>query len=140
MQLLFDRGTILLEDPPEGDLRNVPGVLWDPRVRAHRAPAFLYPRLKHELARRGLCFTDRVCVRAPGPEAWSPPELRPYQDAALAAWELAGRRGILALPTGSGKTIVAIAAMSRSGARTLCLVPTRVLLAQWHRELARFYP
>jgi superfamily II DNA or RNA helicase len=70
---------------------------------------------------------------------WADIELRPYQQAALTAWDLAGARGIVALPTGSGKTRVAIAALASSGVRALCLVPTRVLLHQWRAELERVY-
>lgn len=51
------------------------------------------------------------------------------------AWEFAGSRGIVVLPTGAGKTMVALAAMARSGLSTLCLVPTRVLLDQWKRAI-----
>jgi hypothetical protein len=68
-------------------------------------------------------------------------ELRPYQRAAAAleAWEAADRRGIAVLPTGSGKTRVAIAAMARSGLRSLCMVPTCALMEQWLEVLAQFY-
>ena len=64
------------------------------------------------------------------------PSLRPYQDAALVAWELAERRGVVVLPTGAGKTRVGIAALQRFGGRALVLVPTRVLLDQWLTRLA----
>ena len=73
------------------------------------------------------------------PAAWTSPELRPYQDAALCAWELAGRRGVIVLPTGSGKTRIALAAMARTRAPTLCLVPTRALLGQWERAIGDAY-
>jgi superfamily II DNA or RNA helicase len=43
------------------------------------------------------------------------------------------------LPTGSGKTQVALAALAASGVRTLCLVPTRVLLEQWASVLRTAY-
>jgi superfamily II DNA or RNA helicase len=43
--------------------------------------------------------------------------------------------GFLVLPTGSGKTRVACAAISATGARTLCLAPTRALVQQWRSEL-----
>jgi superfamily II DNA or RNA helicase len=71
--------------------------------------------------------------------SWSPIELRPYQEAALWAWELAQRRALVVLPTGSGKTRLALAAMARAGSTALCLVPTRVLLAQWLHEITRVY-
>jgi superfamily II DNA or RNA helicase len=134
MQLVFDRGTLLIQGNPMngGDL---PGVLWDPRVRTWRAPAHLHDKLAAELTRRDPDFRDEVCPRLASPPPISHPELRPYQQAAVAAWELAGRRGMIALPTGAGKTRTAIAAMARSGRRTLCLVPTRVLMAQWIKIL-----
>ena len=59
MELRFDRGTILLTDPPKDfDLAEAPGVLWDPRVHAHRAPAASYRTLKHWLLERGARFED----------------------------------------------------------------------------------
>jgi len=84
-------------------------------------------------------FTDELLAEGPTPKGWSPLDLRPYQEAALQAWELASRRGLVVLPTGSGKTRLAIGAMERSRLRTLCLVPTRVLLHQWKRELSKHY-
>jgi superfamily II DNA or RNA helicase len=140
VRLLFDRGTILLRDPPPDlDPGVLPGVRWDPRVGAHRAPAHRYAALRADLERRRLTVVDQVVARDTPPDAWRPVELRPYQEAAVWAWELAGRRALLVLPTGSGKTRAAIAAMARARCRTLCLVPTRVLLEQWLGELGRAY-
>jgi superfamily II DNA or RNA helicase len=134
MQIVFDRGTLLLR----GDLaeaESLPGVLWDPRVQAWRAPACHHAELARELARRYADFRDEVCPRLTDAPPVACPELRPYQAAAVAAWERAGRRGIIALPTGAGKTRAAVAAIARTGLRTLCLVPTRVLMAQWVKTL-----
>lgn len=140
MRLQFDRGTIVLADPPKDlDLAEAPGVLWDARVRAHRAPASKYPALKLWLHQHGAGFQD---IRPPSPpvqELWSNVDLRPYQDAAMAAWELGHRRGVVALPTGSGKTRLALAAMQRTRLSAVCLVPTRVLLDQWLREIGALY-
>ena len=140
MQLRFDRGTILLTDPSKDlNLVEAPGVLWDPRVHAHRAPASRYPALKRWLLERGARFQDITPPLGPMPEAWSDVDLRPYQEAALSAWELGHRRGVVALPTGSGKTRLALAAMHRTRLSALCLVPTRVLLDQWLREISLVY-
>src|SRR5262249_33099465 len=108
-------------------------------VRAHRAPASRYHTLKRWLIDRGLPCVDIDGAPRTVPDAWSEIDLRPYQEAALSAWQLAERRGVIALPTGSGKTRVALAAMKRTGLSTLCLVPTRVLLDQWLREIAIVY-
>jgi superfamily II DNA or RNA helicase len=71
---------------------------------------------------------------------WALPALRWYQSEAVARWQIAGARGVLALPTGCGKTVVAMAAIARLGVATLCLVPTRVLLDQWTRALSAATP
>jgi superfamily II DNA or RNA helicase len=145
MRLVFDRGTIVLLGLGDlkamaatglGDLANLPGALWDPRISAVRCPARFHQALVAELRQRGVRFTDEVALRPAAP-LMAPPavELRPYQEAALAAWDIAGRRGTAVLPTGSGKTRLAIAAMARANVPTLCLVPTRVLLDQWARSI-----
>lgn len=142
VRMRFDRGTILIEGLAElgdrlGDVAARFGVLWDARVGAHRAPARLFYALAGELRRRGVLDPD-----GPGlphfvpPSGLRPPELRTYQAAALAAWRFAGRRGVVVLPTGAGKTRVALAAIAATRAPALCLVPTRVLLAQWVTALA----
>jgi superfamily II DNA or RNA helicase len=140
VRLLFDRGTILLRDLDPGfDPSGISGVLWDPRVQGYRTPAFRHRALRGELTRRAVSFTDEVRASQGPLGSWSPIELRPYQEAALWAWELAQRRALVVLPTGSGKTRLALAAMARAGSSALCLVPTRVLLAQWLHEITRVY-
>jgi superfamily II DNA or RNA helicase len=60
---------------------------------------------------------------------------RSYQVEALAAWRRCHGRGVVVLPTGAGKTVVALMAIERLAARTLIVVPTIELLAQWKRAL-----
>ena len=140
MKLQFDRGTILLTDRPRDlDVAGAPGLLWDPRVHAHRAPASTYPALKRWLLQSRTAFEDIPAPSSPTHELWSDVDLRPYQEAALSAWELGRRRGVVALPTGSGKTRLALAVMQRTRLSALCLVPTRVLLDQWLREIGALY-
>ncbi len=141
MRLRFDRGTILITEPPLGlDLTGAPGVIWDPRVHAHRAPACTYQALTRWLADARAPFVDGARTVSPPTDGWAEIGLRAYQAAAVSAWELGSRRGVVVLPTGSGKTRVALAAMARTRLPTLCLVPTRVLLDQWRREIASVYP
>lgn len=129
-----------MADPPSVvNLAAAPGVLWDPRVHAHRAPARRYSDLKRWLQASGVRFLDIPDRPRSAREAWRGVDLRPYQEAALSAWELAHRRGVVALPTGSGKTRLALAAMQRTQLSALCLVPTRVLLDQWAKEIATMY-
>lgn len=60
---------------------------------------------------------------------------RPYQRDAVRRWLEAEGRGVVVLPTGAGKTIVAMMAMEAIGARTLVVVPTIELLQQWRTGL-----
>jgi superfamily II DNA or RNA helicase len=140
MKIRFDRGTLLIETSKGDDaLANVPYVLWDPRVLAYRAPAFRYVQLIEEMRRERVRFSD--VVRNPDALSgrWETVALRPYQSAAIEAWELSGRRGIISLPTGSGKTRVAIAALARLGRSALCVAPTIALMEQWLGILEQNY-
>lgn len=138
VQLTFDGGTVLVRSP--GELEGAPGLLWDPRVRAYRAPAWRHGAVAAALGRLGIPCHDTVRAPLVATRDWRHVELRPYQQAALLAWEMSRRRGVVVLPTGSGKTRLAIAAMAGTRLATLCLVPTRVLLEQWIREIATFRP
>ena len=63
-------------------------------------------------------------------------EARLYQNEALANWLAEGSAGVVVLPTGSGKTLVAAMAISETGFWTLVVVPTLDLLQQWRTALA----
>jgi superfamily II DNA or RNA helicase len=63
-------------------------------------------------------------------------EPRPYQSESLAAWLRAGARGVVVLPTGAGKTLVAQMAIDDRRRSTLVVTPTLDLVRQWHDGLA----
>ena len=65
----------------------------------------------------------------------SPLPLRPYQREALAAWLAAKRRGVVVLPTGAGKTYVAVRAILACQRSAIILAPTIDLVEQWARDL-----
>jgi superfamily II DNA or RNA helicase len=70
-------------------------------------------------------------------------ELYRWQLDALTAWLRCGRRGVIEAVTGSGKTDVAIAAIVDAlgrGRFVLVLVPSRVLMEQWHGRLVAALP
>jgi superfamily II DNA or RNA helicase len=62
-------------------------------------------------------------------------ETRPYQEQAYLRWVDAGMRGVVVMPTGSGKTFVALHALAKVGEATLVVVPTIDLMNQWHRSI-----
>ena len=136
MRLIFDHGTLVLLEAPERRFELIPGFLWDPRIALWRAPAWRYAEAVAALREHGLPLVDEVVSGAgAAPAGFCEIGLRPYQRAAALAWESADRRGLVVLPTGSGKTRVALALIAAQRVRTLCLVPTRALLAQWIGEL-----
>ena len=66
-----------------------------------------------------------------------------HQGRAITAWERAGRRGILSMATGSGKTITALAAASRIQKEVDSLLiivsaPYKPLVSQWVEEVNLF--
>ena len=138
--LSFDRGTLLLTGPQAGELSSLPGSsvwTWDARVGAWRCDALHYPVVRTVMSHRfASCFHDDVPppVRVSWPKTELPP-LRPEQREAVAAWTAAGRRGQVVMPTGTGKTEVAFAAMAETQVAALVVAPVRDLMYQWHRRI-----
>jgi len=86
----------------------------------------------------GPAFVD--VVEPPARLSWRNvdlPALRPEQEQALLAWREAKGRGVVVMPTGTGKTEVALAAMVRSRVSTLVVAPVRDLMYQWHQRILR---
>jgi superfamily II DNA or RNA helicase len=82
-------------------------------------------------------FTDNVLDLIPCPELHSSITLRDYQQQALDAWILNSKRGVIVLPTGSGKTVIGINAISLLNTPTIVVVPTLDLLDQWRSRLKK---
>lgn len=65
--------------------------------------------------------------------------MRPYQEAAASAFyaggSVLGGSGVIALPCGAGKTIVALRVMNLVGMKTLILTTNTVAVRQWRSEL-----
>ncbi|ABM81111.1 DEAD/DEAH box helicase [Hyperthermus butylicus] len=65
-------------------------------------------------------------------------KLREYQAEALEAWVENSYRGVIALPTGAGKTIVALAAIARLKLPTLIVVYTKEQVREWLEKIRKF--
>ncbi len=136
--LTFDRGTLLLEHLPPDEIPA--SFAYDDRVHLHRAPAMAYHEVVWVLHKRGLPWEDRARGYAKlerEHKVWRTP--RAYQREAVDAWTAAGRRGIVVLPTGAGKTLVAETAIAEAGRDTLVVAPTLELVAQWYAVLVRAF-
>ncbi|XVH31472.1 DEAD/DEAH box helicase family protein [Haloferacaceae archaeon DSL9] len=134
IRLRFEDGTIRIAADDPDEVPALPGVETDPRSGTARAPGYRYATIRRILERLDADFDDRVLAAGPVRLETSY-TLRPYQQEALDAWRDNSDRGVLELPTGSGKTVIAIAAMAALSRPTLVVAPTIDLLDQWQREL-----
>ncbi len=132
--LEYDKGSILIR----GGV-GTPYGKWDPRVGAYRAMAFYYNDILEYLHGSGLQYRDYVSDLPPCPRLSSDFRLRSYQMEALKAWTKSNRRGVLVLPTGAGKTIIALKAIQLLNVQTLVVVPTLDLMEQWRSLLTESF-
>lgn len=132
----FDRGTLVFSGELPDWLRAWEAVSFDPRIAAHRAEGSRYRDLV------SLCQTHatRLNDQARKYEKLNLALNRdrkafPHQSEAIEAWWRSGGRGLVVLPTGTGKTFVAVLAALKAQRSTLVVTPTIELMNQWRREL-----
>jgi superfamily II DNA or RNA helicase len=130
MKLTFDRGTIQVR----GNVR-VPNSTWDERSGTFRAMALYYKDIIDFLKISGVDFRDSVLNLIPCPKLRSSIVLRDYQKQAMGAWIANDNRGVVVLPTGSGKTVIGIKAISLLNTPTIVVAPTLDLVDQWRSML-----
>ena len=139
-QLNFQDGTLLLEEWTKLGVEKVFGeklFTFDPRSNIWRCEANRYHAVCELLKAKAVGTRDDV-------PRWqtvnwakvSLPELRTEQRQAVDAWTNA-KRGIVVMPTGTGKTEVALQIMSQMRCSTLVVAPIRDLMYQWHRRILR---
>lgn len=134
--LVFRAGTLELRgisrESHEASLIPAP-LAWDARAACWRAPAMAYAEVIRELRATSLDVDDdarRDVELTAGPRVHREP--RPFQAEAVAAWRAAHGRGVVVLPTGAGKTHVAIMAVDAVRRATLVVAPTLDLVRQWY--------
>lgn len=136
VEVRFSAGTIVLTGLTTDFVDLPPGCAWDPRAACHRAPAAAYADVIRALTRLKIPHVDearRYATLAVGAQVRREP--RPYQAEALAAWRQRGGRGVVVLPTGAGKTLVAHMAIDDRRRSALVVTPTLDLVRQWHHGL-----
>lgn len=139
LHLAYDRGTLLLDAAEEAlppALRALGCWRFDRRVKRWRAPACRYRETVRMLVRSGVAHED--AARAYAVLELVSRRVRqpfPHQEEAVQAWFRGGRRGVVVLPTGSGKTYVAELVLARLGRSALVVTPTLDLMQQWYSGL-----
>ncbi|HEX3777554.1 MAG TPA: DEAD/DEAH box helicase family protein [Polyangiaceae bacterium] len=133
MKLRFAAGTLELRGTlPEG-VTLAPHATWDARSRCFRAPGVAYAEIVRTLHRVGVAYEDEARAYVELERGLSVQrEPRPFQAEALAAWRDAKGRGVVVLPTGAGKSHVAVLAIADKMRSALVVAPTLDLVRQWY--------
>ena len=140
LRLAFDGGTVVVTGGREEDRANLPGVAFDPRTRTERAEGRRYRAIVEYMIARKIPYKD--AARNYKAATWTLASTRtpfPHQTEAVAAWWKAHGRGVVVLPTGTGKTFTAILAIQKAARPALVVTPTIDLLNQWHWELSQAF-
>ena len=132
MKITYHKGTILIK----GEY-SIPNTKWDARSGCYRSQALYYKDIMEYLEKSGISYEDSVLDLMPCPDLSCNATLRDYQKKALEQW-LLQRKGVVVMPTGSGKTVLALKIIERVNSPVFIVVPTLDLVRQWKEELQMF--
>lgn len=135
--LYYDKGSIVISG-----INQIPYSVIDPRTNQLRALALHYQDIITYLQNSGIQYEDNVMELIPIQILRIENinlSLRPYQKKAIENWITAGKKGCMILPTGSGKTIIAIKLIEIINSSTLIVVPTLDLMEQWTKFLSKYF-
>jgi superfamily II DNA or RNA helicase len=136
----FSDGTLVLDRWESKAVSRIFGDgiwAWDDRTNVWRADAIHYPSIRKCLDTSSSLYgtVDRVpqwqSILWP---CTSLSSLRSEQSDAIDAWGKLGQ-GVVVMPTGTGKTEVALHIMAKQGCSTLIVSPIRDLMYQWHKRI-----
>ncbi|HEX6646926.1 MAG TPA: DEAD/DEAH box helicase family protein [Nitrososphaeraceae archaeon] len=137
VNLYYDKGSIVISG-----INQIPYSLIDPRTNQLRAQALHYQDIITYLQNSGIKYNNNVMDLIPIPNLKIENIrllLRSYQKKAIENWITAGKKGCIILPTGSGKTIIAIKLIEMVNSSTLIVVPTLDLMEQWTKFLSKYF-
>ena len=141
--LSYDRGTVTVTGGPAGFVfGTLPGVVFDPRTSAHRAQGRHYRDIVEQLIRDKIPYEDAARGWANEPAGWTlnaERTARQYQTDAVHAWLKGGRRGVVVMPTGTGKTFMSFLCIEKVSRPTIVVTPKIDLMVQWARELEQSF-
>ena len=130
--LYYRYGLAVLEGVPA---RDAPAwLVHDPRLDALVAPGHRMTELRTWAAEHDVHESN--AERQLDSPLLDPRTPRPYQREAVDRWRAANARGTVVLPTGAGKTLVALMAIDELRCGACIVAPTRALVAQWFTQLA----
>ena len=142
----FFAGTLEVRCEPAGSATDLatlalPGCVFDARAACLRVPAFGYADvvvalMKHEKAKAVAAVRDEARRYETMQLATTTTrQARDYQREAVLKWKQNRGRGVVVLPTGAGKTEVALLVIADRQRATLVVAPTLDLVRQWQTAL-----
>lgn len=138
MRLCFEEGTLVLRDYADQEIPSP--FVWDARVDLYRAQAHFYRESMAFFRARDLVVDNAAPrYRTLDLSLGQTPALHPHQRESIDAWEQHRRRGIVVLPTGAGKSLVALHAIHSVQRSALIVVPTIDLMNQWYDLLTQSF-
>ncbi len=136
IQLKYEGGTLISEGLDETIVSQLDGK-WDERINQYRFPAYRYADLYRMLFKQKRTFDDQARLYQDlDLESRVRMEAFPYQKAALDKWIENKKKGIIVLPTGSGKSYLGTMAIAEAQRSSLIVVPTIDLMNQWYDILS----
>jgi len=136
--LEFDQGTLVLRGWSDQSIEKVLDASpfhWDQRISALRCDAMHYGAVVGQLSQTVWKFED--AANSSTNIQWQKADIhtpRAEQQAAIDAWA-PSKKGVIVMPTGTGKTEVALHLMKTNPCSTLVVAPVRDLMYQWHRRI-----
>ena len=139
VEIEFQAGTLVARGLGKEDSPGE-GWKWDQRIDGFRAEGIEYRRVIGALVKEGWEVVDGAReyqkLNQELVERFRPYE---HQEEGLEAWDRCGRRGVVVLPTGAGKSFLAAMAIEMAGRTTLVVVPTIDLMTQWVGNLCEAF-
>lgn len=126
---IFEKGFYLCVDTQE-----IPKSLsvkgqWD-----EKSKVWLFKPIEYQNVINHLRLSDSISVHQPISFRLNVDfQLRDYQNDAFESWKRNGYRGVIVLPTGTGKSYLALKAIAEIKERALIIVPTLALVDQWYQ-------
>lgn len=142
MQIDFNQGTLRLRDIDQEALARIEAQV--PLLADARQNCWLCDAMHAQTVERivGQCSGTDATILSDShrrhhlaiPSMRLPP-LREDQQQAIDAFHQGGRQGLVIMPTGTGKTVVALSLVAQMKTSTLVVVPVRDLMYQWHTKV-----
>ena len=136
----FSQGTLIIEG--DRDLISAVShlVKLDERVKQYRAPAYNYSQIILSLREKKVPHNDYAREFFPiDINLKSPLIPRKHQTDAFRKWKQNQYKGVVVMPTGSGKSFFAFMAINYLKRPALIVVPTIDLMQQWASQIERFF-